>query len=198
MTLRRLGPAKLTRTDSRYRRPGPHCGRLGQAIARRRPGRRPARGASRTRPAEACPDWRYAPARPRTQLGQSMTRPARNSGKRFAARAVIASRSGPAPAPTMRATTDDHGRTRSGWSAMKVAAASRSISELSASQSIARRCARMSRKACYAVSRCGYSSCSSVLNRRKAPLPSIARSSLRAARSSVIPAAKSAMSWYHT
>jgi hypothetical protein len=39
---------------------------------------------------------------------------------------------------------------------------------------------------------------SSSLKRRKAPLPWIARASLRPARSSVIPSAKSAMSWYQT
>jgi len=60
------------------------------------------------------------------------------------------------------------------------------MSELPASHSTARRLARVSRKAYHAGSRCGYSSCSSFLNRRKAPLPSMARASRRPARSSLI------------
>ena len=44
----------------------------------------------------------------------------------------------------------------------------------------------------------GYSSWSSSLNRRKAPLPWITWPSLRRARSSVVASAKSAMSWYQT
>ncbi len=70
--------------------------------------------------------------------------------------------------------------------------------ELSASHCTARRLARVSRNAYHAGSRSGYSSWSSSLNRRKAPLPWIARASLYPARSSVIPSAKSAMSWYQT
>lgn len=72
------------------------------------------------------------------------------------------------------------------------------MSELSASHCTARRLARASRKAYHTGSRSGYSSWSSSLNRRKAPLPRIARASLRPARSSVIASAKSAMSWYQT
>jgi hypothetical protein len=50
--------------------------------------------------------------------------------------------------------------------------------ELSESHCTARRLARASWKACHAGSRSGYSSWSSSLNRRKAPLPWIARASL--------------------
>ena len=68
------------------------------------------------------------------------------------------------------------------------------MSELAASHCTARRLARVSRKAYQAGSRSGCSSWSSFLNRRKAPLPWIARASLRLARPSEIPPAKSAMS----
>src|SRR6266496_3201020 len=88
------------------------------------------------------------------------------------------------------------GRSGSGWLARKWPAASASMSELSASHWTARRLARTSRNAYHAGSRSGYSSWSSPLKRRKAPLPWMARASLRPARSSVIVSAKSAMSWY--
>ncbi len=54
------------------------------------------------------------------------------------------------------------------------------------------------RNAYHAGSRSGYSSWSSSLKRRKAPLPWMARVSLRPARSSATVSAKSAMSWYQT
>lgn len=77
-------------------------------------------------------------------------------------------------------------------------AASPSTSELSASHSTARQHARASRKACHAGSSSGYSWWSSSLNRRKAPLPWMARASLLPAWSSLTCSAKSAMSWYQT
>lgn len=64
------------------------------------------------------------------------------------------------------------------------------MSELSESHCPALRLAQASRKAYHTGSKSGYSSWSSPLNRRKASLPSIARASLRPARSLVIPISK--------
>jgi hypothetical protein len=88
------------------------------------------------------------------------------------------------------------GRAGSGWPEKKLPAEPSSMSELSASHCTARRLARVSRKAYQAGSRSGCSSQGSSLNRRKAPLPWMARASLRPARPSVIASAKSARSWY--
>jgi len=76
------------------------------------------------------------------------------------------------------ALCDNHGTSGSGWASRSRVAVSSSISELSTSQSTARRWARASRKAYQAGSRCGCSRFSSSLKRRKAPLPSIALASL--------------------
>ena len=70
------------------------------------------------------------------------------------------------------------------------------MSELPASHRAARRLARVSRNSYHAGSRSGHSARSSLSNRPKAPLPWIARASLRPARSPVIPSAKPAMSRY--
>jgi hypothetical protein len=75
------------------------------------------------------------------------------------------------------------GRSGSGGPARKRVDAPSSMSELPLSHSTARRCARISRKAYQVGSRYGYTSCNSSLNRRKAPLPRIARASRRPARS---------------
>jgi hypothetical protein len=60
----------------------------------------------------------------------------------------------------------------------------------------AARWARASRNTCRADNRSGYSSRSSSLKRRKAPLPWMARRSLSPACSSVMASFKSAMPWY--
>jgi hypothetical protein len=78
---------------------------------------------------------------------------------------------------------ESSGRSGSAWPVSKRSAASSSVSELPPSHRTAGRLPRASRKACHAGSRSGYSLRSSSLNRRKAPLPWMARGSLRPARS---------------
>ena len=72
------------------------------------------------------------------------------------------------------------------------------MSELPASHRAARRLTRVYRNSYHAGSRSGHSPRSSPSNQPKAPLPWIARASLRPARSPVIPSAKPAFSRYQT
>jgi transposase len=104
------------------------------------------------------------------------------------------------PAESGRGTSraEDHGRMGSGWSLVNRRAASASTSPCSTSQSTARARALASRKDCQTEISSGWRSYSSFRKRRNAPLPSRARPRLPPAARSLMPSAKTTMSWYQT